>query len=219
MSKPALQDAFSGTVCRDDVTGVVLAGGLGKRMGYRDKGLQLVDGKPMVQHVLERLAPQTGHVMINANRHFAAYAAYGFPVYADEPLTFAGPLAGFLTGLRHCATPFLVTVPCDVPFIPVCLVNKLYRCREEEQADLAIAATRINDSVLIHPVFCLMKTAVLPHLIQFLESGDRKIDRWYTTLKRVTVCFPDPVAFENVNTPDDLKKLDVLPPDNVNRLP
>ena len=109
----------------DDVTGVILAGGRGRRMGMVDKGLQLLKGKPMVEHVINRLRPQVSTLMINANRNTEAYATFGYPVYADDPMDFSGPLAGFLTGLRHCKTLYLVTAPCDAPFLSRHLVEDL----------------------------------------------------------------------------------------------
>ncbi len=191
----------------DDVTGVILAGGQGKRMGMADKGLQLLNGKPMVEHVIRRLRPQVSTLMISANRNQEAYSAYGYPVYADEPATFSGPLAGFLTGLRHCETLYLVTAPCDAPFLSGRLVEELYRSLNEKQADLAIAVSRIDEYCQVQPVFCLMKASLAPHLENYLKNGGHKIDEWYATLKVAAVYFDDLQAFENVNTPDELKRL------------
>ncbi len=194
------------TLYKDRVTGVVLAGGRGRRMGMVDKGLQLFDGKPLAKHVIDRVAPQVSRLIINANRNGETYRSFGYPVFTDDPLDYSGPLAGFLTGLRHCETPYLVTVPCDTPFLPNELVEKLAGVLEKEQADLALACVRSGDVCRVQPVFALMKKSLRPHLESFLENGGRKIDGWTSTLKTVEVCFDDMHAFENINTPDDLEK-------------
>ena len=191
----------------DDVTGVVLAGGQGKRMGMADKGLQLLNGKPMVERVIERLRPQVGALLVSANRNLGAYAAFGYPVYPDESPGYPGPLAGFLTGLRHCETLYLVTAPCDAPFLPRRLVEDLHRSLTGKEADLAVAVSKVDEYCQVQPVFCLMKASLAPHLENYLESGGRRVDEWYATLKVARVCFDDGQAFENVNTPEELKKL------------
>lgn len=203
---------------KDRVTGIILAGGRGRRMGMRDKGLQPFNGKPMVKHVIDRIAPQVSQLIVNANRNGETYRRFGYPVFSDEPLDHSGPLAGFLTGLRHCETPCLVAVPCDTPFLPHELVEKLAFALEKEQADLAVACVRSGDACRIQPVFSLIKKTVRPHLESFLENGGRKIDSWYSTLKTVEVCFNDPHAFENINTPDDLEKFQHVSPQPEKRL-
>src|SRR6476469_5068234 len=139
-----------------EITGIVLAGGQGSRMGGVDKGLQPFRGKAMVAHVLERLAPQVGTILVNANRNVEAYAAFGHRVIADEIEGFAGPLAGFERGLAHAATPLVVTAPCDSPFLPLDLVKRLHEALVRDGADLAVAKT--GDQA--HPVFSLMRRAV-----------------------------------------------------------
>src|SRR3954468_17579708 len=136
-----------------DITGIVLAGGQGSRMGGVDKGLQPFRGRPMVAHVLERLAPQVQAILVNANRNVEAYEALGHRVIADEIAGFAGPLAGFERGLAHASTPLVVTAPCDSPFLPLDLVARLRGALESNVADLAVAKT--GDQA--HPVFSLMK--------------------------------------------------------------
>lgn len=191
----------------DDVTGVILAGGQGKRMGMADKGLQLLDGKPLVEHVIRRLRPQVSTLVINANRNQEAYAAFGYPVCHDDPLDWSGPLAGFLTGLRHCRTLYLVTVPCDAPFLSNLLVEKLHHALNEKQADLAVAVSKTDEYCRMQPVFCLMKASLAPHLENYLENGGRKIDEWYASLNVAKAYFDDQQAFENVNTLDELQRL------------
>lgn len=188
-----------------EVTGIVLAGGQGSRMGGVDKGLQAFRGKPMAAHVIERLAPQVDEILINANRNPEAYAAFGHRVIADEIEGFAGPLAGFERGLAHAAAALVVTVPCDSPFLPRDLVSRLRAGLESQGARLAVAKT--GDQA--HPVFCLMRRDVHESLRAFLASGQRKIDRWYSQLAVVEVRFDDEAdAFLNINTREELKDLE-----------
>jgi molybdopterin-guanine dinucleotide biosynthesis protein A len=183
------------------VTGVILAGGQGSRMGGVDKGLQSFRGKPMVAHVLERLAPQVDEILINANRNGEAYAALGHRVVPDSITGFAGPLAGFERGLEHASGELVATVPCDSPFLPADLVSRLRAALEKEAAQLAVART--GDQA--HPVFCLMRRSVRASLREFLGSGQRKIDKWYAALTVVEVAFDDEAeAFMNINTRSEL---------------
>lgn len=188
------------------ITGLILAGGRGSRMGNVDKGLQLFRGAPMAMHVMLRLAPQVGPLMINANQNIGPYEGFGVPVWPDQMPDFAGPLAGLQTGLAHCETPYLATAPCDSPFLPDDLVARLYASLEEWEADLAVAVTGEGAERRAQPVFCLMKNSLLPHLTAFLQDGGRKIDRWYATLNVIEVPFPDEAAFRNINTVEELRQ-------------
>jgi len=190
------------------VTGLVLAGGQGSRMGGVDKGLAPFRGRPLVLHVIERLAPQVGEILVNANRNPADYARFGHRVIADEIPGFAGPLAGFERGLAHARGDLVATVPCDSPFLPADLVARLRAELERAGADLAVAKTGDQP----HPVFCLMRRGVHASLEQFLASGQRKIDKWYAALAVVEVAFDDePDAFANINTRDELAGLEKPP--------
>jgi molybdopterin-guanine dinucleotide biosynthesis protein A len=193
---------------REDITGLILAGGRGTRMGSVDKGLQPFRELPMALHVLHRLQPQVGDLMINANRNLAAYEAFGVPVWPDAMTGFPGPLAGLQTGLMQCETPFIVTAPCDSPFLPTDLVARLAAGLQTENADVAIAVTGAPDALQPHPVFCLAKTSLLPHLSLFLQEGGRKVDAWFATLALARVHFADEDAFRNINTLDELQQLD-----------
>ncbi len=187
------------------VTGLVLAGGQGSRMGGVDKGLQPFGGTTMVEHVLERLRPQVDEVLVNANRNPEAYAAFGHRVVSDEIEGFAGPLAGFERGLAHASGELVVTVPCDSPFLPRDLVARLRDSLEREGAQVAVAKAAGR----AHPVFCLMRREVHASLREFLASGQRKIDRWYATLRLVEVPFDDEAdAFLNINTREELATLE-----------
>lgn len=170
-------------------------------MGGVDKGLQPLRGRPMVAWVLERLAPQVTEVIVNANQNQAEYARLGCRVVGDEIGGFAGPLAGLQAGLKANVHPFLVTVPCDSPFLPHDLVARLHAALIANHADLAVAKTGDQP----HPVFSLVRESLAGHLTKFLEGGGRKIDAWYASLKVVEVPFDDQSdAFSNINTPADL---------------
>jgi molybdopterin-guanine dinucleotide biosynthesis protein A len=196
---------------RDDITGLILAGGRGSRMGGVDKGLQNHQGQPLALHALMRLSPQVGHVLINANRNLGAYESFGVPVWPDALPDFAGPLAGFLAGLEQCATPYLVTVPCDSPLFPLDLVVRLAAELESHNAEIAMAATLEDGVVRTQPVFCLMKTAVMESLVRFTHAGQRKIDRWTALHRCVEVRFDETQAFANANTIGELQDLQRVP--------
>jgi molybdenum cofactor guanylyltransferase len=189
------------------ITGVVLAGGRGSRMGGVDKGLQNHGGVPLALHALLRLQPQVGPVMINANRNLGAYEAFGVPVWPDALPDYPGPLAGLLAGLEHCETPFLVTVPCDTPNFPPDLVERLAQALEAEDAAIAMAATHEDGQLRTQPVFCLLKAPLMEDLVSFLQAGERKIDRWTARHRVAVVTFDDPAAFFNANTPAELQQL------------
>jgi molybdenum cofactor guanylyltransferase len=190
-----------------DITGLILAGGRGSRMGGVDKGLQNLNGMPMALHALMRLAPQVGTVMINANRNLAAYEAFGVPVWPDVLADHPGPLAGFMTGLEQCETPWMATVPCDTPNFPDDLISKLAEQAAASDADLAMASCLEDGTVRTQPVFCLMRSTLLESLTRFTQSGGRKIDAWTSSQRHVIVEFPDARTFFNANTLQDLRQL------------
>lgn len=190
---------------KGEVTGIVLAGGQGRRMGSVDKGLVELDGMPLVAHVIARLAPQVATLIVNANRNATRYAAFGYPVVADTLGGYAGPLAGLHAGMTAAATPYVVTAPCDSPYLPADLVARLaagaVAAAGTRVADLAVAKTLTQP----HPVFALVRRELLPHLDAFLAGGGRKIDAWYSTLAVVEVGFDDEAeAFRNFNTREEL---------------
>jgi molybdopterin-guanine dinucleotide biosynthesis protein A len=200
-----------------DITGLILAGGRGSRMGGVDKGLQNFNGMPMALQTLMRLQLQVGQVMINANRNLAAYESFGAPVWPDVLDDYAGPLAGFLTGLERCETPYLVTVPCDTPRFPLDLVQRLAEAMTREDAEIAMAAAPETDKtgqliVRTQPVFCLLSLSLLESLMEFTRQGGRKIDAWTALHKTVVVPFDapqdDPLAFSNANTLADLQQME-----------
>jgi molybdopterin-guanine dinucleotide biosynthesis protein A len=196
-----------------DITGVILAGGRGSRMGGVDKGLQNFNGMPLALHTLLRLQPQVGEIMINANRNLGAYEAFGVPVWPDVLSDYAGPLAGFLTALERCETPWLVTVPCDTPLFPQDLVARLAQAAQEQDAEIAMAAAREEDgTVRAQPVFCMLRLDLLESLVKFTQGGGRKIDAWTGQHKTAIVPFDTPGddtrAFFNANTLAELHQLE-----------
>src|ERR1700721_4328517 len=136
------------TVARYDITGLILAGGRGSRMGGVDKGLQMYRGRPLAQHALERLRPQVGQVMVNANRNQETYRALNVAVWPDQVPDFPGPLAGMLAGLAHCDTAFLATAPCDPPNFPLALVARLAGGLHSADADIAVDHTHAGEATL-----------------------------------------------------------------------
>jgi len=190
-----------------DITGLILAGGRGSRMGGVDKGLQLHHGIPLALHAVQRLQPQVGAVAINANRNLPTYEAMAVPVWPDARPDFSGPLAGMLAGLRHSRTAFVATVPCDTPNFPLDLVQRLAEALADQGAEIAVAATREADVTRPEPVFCLMQTSLRESLAAFLDSGQRKTGLWSRQHRNVQVVFDDAAAFFNANTTDDLALL------------
>lgn len=176
-------------------------------MGGVDKGLQNFQGMPLALHALMRLAPQVGETMINANRNLSAYEAMGVPVWPDTLPDFAGPLAGLAAGLERCETSYLVTVPCDCPRFPLDLVARLAQALHDQDADIAMAATHQDGKLRTQPVFCLMKTSLLASLLEFLGSGQRKIDIWTAQHRCIDVTFDDAHAFAGANTLAELQQL------------
>lgn len=195
------------SISTDDITGLILCGGRGSRMGGADKGLQNFKGLPLAMNALLRLGVQVGHVMINANRNLAAYESMGVPVWPDPMGDFPGPLAGWLAGLERCETPYMVTVPCDTPNFPADLVERLAAALVAQDADIAMAATMENGAVQVQPVFCLLKAELMESLVAYLHGGERKIDRWTAQHRCATVVFDDTAAFANANTPQELAQL------------
>jgi molybdopterin-guanine dinucleotide biosynthesis protein A len=192
-----------------DITGLILAGGRGSRMGGVDKGLQPYQGTALALHALLRLGPQVGEVIINANRNLSAYESMGAAVWPDSLPDFAGPLAGFMAGLEHCETPYMVTVPCDSPLFPTDMVARLAAALELENAELAMVLTTDAETgrPQPQPVFCLLKTELLESLVRFTQGGEAKIGKWAAQHRCARVLFDDAEAFANANTLDELQRL------------
>ena len=217
MPTPSVDPTSLAPLSRQDITGLILAGGRGTRMGGVDKGLQSFNGLPLALHTLMRLQPQVGQTMINANRNLSAYESFGADVWPDTLSGYAGPLAGFLTGLERCETPYLVTVPCDTPLFPSDLVERLAQALVREDAEIAMAAAPEEDgpqhsTVRTQPVFCLLRVELMESLVRFTQGGGRKIDAWTAQHRTVVVPFDQPGdaprAFFNANTLAELQALE-----------
>lgn len=199
---------------RQAITGLILAGGQASRMQHRDKGLQLLHGISLVQHVVERLQPQVGQLAINANRNLADYAQTGLPVWQDAGFTeddgqqcYQGPLAGVATGLAQCRSDYLLTVPCDAPLLALDLAQRLMNALLAAQADIAVACTGAVAQPQPEPVFCLMKTSLNQQVQDYFLAGGRRMDGWYSSAKVVQVHFADQSGFSNINTLAELAAL------------
>ena len=194
------------SIARTDITGLVLSGGRGTRMGGVDKGLQLHLGVPLAEHAMRRLAPQVGRVAINANRHLERYQAMDVPVWPDALAEYPGPLAGMLAGMERAPTPYLMTVPCDTPNFPLDLVPRLAAAMKPE-LDMVMAVAHENGAIHRQPVFMLMKVSLRESAAAFLATGRGKIGLWASQHRYAEVVFEDASAFFNANTPADLEQL------------
>ncbi|MCI0399826.1 MAG: molybdenum cofactor guanylyltransferase [Gammaproteobacteria bacterium] len=190
---------------KKSVTGVILAGGRALRMGGRDKGLIELGGKPLVEYVITGLQPQVAEIIINANRNRKRYATYGYPIIADMIDGYFGPLAGIASAMRAAKTPYISTAPCDSPFIPSDLVERLYRGIKEKGAEIGVP----HNGERLQPVFALLDRNLLSSVVAYLERGERKIDRWYEQHRLAVVDFSDqPDTFVNVNTPEEAEAIE-----------
>jgi len=179
------------------VSALILAGGQAKRMNGADKGLLLLHDKPLVAWVLERLTPQADEIFISANRNIGAYETFGYPVLQDTSPDFRGPLAGLLRGLEAATHPLVLCAPCDTPFLPADLTARLFNALQEQQAQIAVAATPDH----IHRTVCLCRRDLSRNLAAFLELGERRMGAWQESLKSVVVLFDEAEKFQNFNTP------------------
>lgn len=184
----------------NDITAVILAGGKARRMDGQDKGLITLHGRPMIDYIIHALQPQAGNILINANRNAEQYAAFGLPVIADMLGDYFGPLVGMASGMNATDKTFIVTAPCDSPFIPDNLVETLYRALAENEADISVA----HDGERMQPVFALLRCSLLPSLLAYLDEGGRKIDTWYGQQRLALADFSASAeTFLNLNTPED----------------
>lgn len=203
------------SIPREQITGLLLAGGLGTRMGHLDKGLQPLNDSTLAGATLRRLEPQVGPVLISANRNLSTYAQWGYPVLPDDIAGHAGPLAGMHAGLSQCKTPYMLSVPCDSPGFPTDLAHRLAFALKLAAADVAFAVTGDSNHLEMHPVFCLMKTALLPSLDEYLRTGGRKVTGWLLQQPYAQAHFANQAAFMNINTPRDLEDFMLRPPPQI----
>lgn len=190
---------------KENITAVVLAGGRGRRIGGQDKGLVEVGGRPLIEHILDLVTPQVSAVIINANRNQQVYAGYGYPVISDNLTDYQGPLAGFAAALAACETDYIMTLPCDGPYVPTDLVGRLSSAIKNNNAELAVA----HDGQRMQPVYALIPRSLLESLQEFLDAGDRKIDLWYARHDTALADFSDVIdTFFNINTEEDRRTID-----------
>ncbi len=198
------------------ISAIILSGGRATRMGGVDKGLVMLQAKPLIQHVIDRLKPQVDEILINANRELPQYQALGYPVVSDELPDFIGPLAGFSLGLKHCQHDYLLTAPCDSPLLPLDLAQRLMSALQEQNAEIAVASSNGNT----HPVFSLCRKDVLPSLTDYLNNSGRKVSAWQKSLKYVEVDFSDcNEAFTNLNTIEELAALNLKSTESIDVIP
>ncbi len=190
------------------ITGLILAGGKAKRMGGIDKGLFVINEKYLISHVIQNLESQVEVLLINANRNIEIYKTFNKPIVLDLTDERLGPLGGIQAGLSKCETPYMISIPCDVPKIPLNICEKLYLKLLEEKADCAMPLTTdINGIERTHPAILLLKTNLVDSLNVFLDSGERKIDKWTRDLKCIEVKFENESGFININKPDDISSI------------
>lgn len=187
---------------KDDITGVILAGGQARRMGGEDKGLIMLSNKPMIEYIIDAFKPQTGTLIINANRNHEQYSKYGLEIITDELSGYCGPLAGMASALQTVKTDYIVTAPCDSPFVPNDLVERLSHAFEDNNVEISVA----HNGERMQPVFCILKKSLQQSLSDYLDSGERKIDRWFKQHQLAIADFSDiPETFDNINTPEDIE--------------
>lgn len=192
---------------KDNITGIILAGGLARRMDRKDKGLLDINGKPLIGYVIDGLAPQVRSLVINANRNQEQYAKFGYPVISDNYPDYRGPLAGMYSCIVEVNTEYMLTVPCDSPFIPVDLASRLFNRMKQERAEISVA----SNGRRMQPVFALISIRIMDSLLDFLERGERRIDKWYAEQHTVTADFSDKMeTFVNINTPEKLLMVEAV---------
>jgi len=185
---------------KQDLTAVILAGGMARRMGGQNKGLIELNGRPLIEYIIDALQPQVDHIVISANRNLQEYRRYSYPVVTDIIGGYLGPLFGMASGLKTCDSDLILTVPCDSPFVPPVLASRLGAAMIDNPIDITVA----KDNERIQPVFAMIRRSTLPGLLAYLKNGGRKIETWYTEHPMVLVDFSDwPDAFININTPED----------------
>jgi len=185
------------------ISAVILAGGRGQRMNGADKGLLTLNDKPMVQHVIERISPQVDELLLSANRHIDQYEQLGYPVVSDEQQGFQGPLAGIASAMARCHHSRLLIIPCDTPFLPTDLAQRMVQQLEGTQSDVCLA----HDGLRLQPLVCLLKTSLLDDLRHSLTAGHLKVSRWMEKHRHCVTQFNDPESFRNINTPAELSDI------------
>lgn len=189
---------------KHNVTAVILAGGKGRRMDGKDKGLVELANRPLIEYVIDAIKPQVESIILNANRNQEQYSRYGYPVVSDALADYQGPLAGFICAMKSSTTSHIVTLPCDGPFLPADLVDRLISSLTDNNAEIAVA----HDGDRMQPVYSLMPVTLSNSLGSFLDSSERKIDLWYSQHRVALADFSDcPETFRNINTAEQRDRL------------
>ena len=188
---------------KNNITAVILSGGRSSRMQGEDKGLILINDKPMIGYVADVVDGRAGRLLISANRNIEAYQQYG-EVISDELVDFQGPLAGIAKAMSLVSTPYLLVLPCDSPLVNEMVIDRLIQCMADKDMDICVA----DDGTHIHPTFALIKTSLKDNLLAFLDSGERKLGLWIEQNDFQKVDFSDqPKVFINLNNPQDFDKI------------
>jgi len=184
------------------ITGIILAGGRSRRMDGNDKGLLPLNNRAMIEYVIETLSPQVDEVLISANRNQEDYSRFGYTVITDQIEGYVGPLAGMASAIQACNSEFILTAPCDGPWVPADLAERLLSQLKKEGSSVSSA----HDGERLQPVFTLIHRRLLPSILSYLESGERRLGYWVKQQKPALTDFSDqPEAFFNVNSPAELK--------------
>lgn len=192
-------------VTPDDITVVILAGGKGRRMGGKDKGLVTFKSSELIRHVIDAISQQTGKIIINANRNLDQYRSFGYPVVEDTLSGFQGPLSGFLAAMSFVDTRYILTLPCDGPVVTDDYLTSMLQVLNDSGSDLVVA----SDGHRMQPVYALIPVSLQQDLEQFLQAGERKIDLWYARHRVTQAVFPAALGFfTNINTPEELSSKD-----------
>ena len=191
---------------KEDITGVILAGGQATRMGGQDKGLLQINDQPMIVHVINALKPQVAEILINANRNKNIYGKFGYPVIADDLTGFQGPLAGMAAAMNHTSTDYIFTCPCDGPLLPTGIVARLHTVLSRQEAEICV----VHDGKRMQSVYALIDCQLQDSLREFLACGGRKIEHWYEQHNLVQADFSEMQDnFLNVNEQRDLAVVSV----------
>jgi len=190
------------------ITAVILAGGRATRMDGQDKGLLELNNKALIQHVIERIAPQTHTILISANRNLSGYQKLGYPVVSDEKQGYLGPLAGISAAMQQCTTNYLLVVPCDTPFLPDNLATLMLRQLQQDNADVCLA----HDGQRLQQLIALISCTLKSRLNQSIASGHLKVERWMLEQKHTTAQFTETDRFLNINSRDELVLAEKLYP-------
>ncbi len=189
---------------RDEINGIVLAGGKSRRMGGEDKAFSLIQGQPLITYVIDRLQPQLSTLVISANRNHHQYSRFGYPVVSDNEPDFPGPLAGIASGIEQTSAPLVLITPCDTPLLPTDLVERLYNTLSHSDTAVAVA----HDGSRLQHLCFLAERGILPSIQQRLQQKLPRVGDWIESQSPAICRFDDPLAFTNINTPQERQQIE-----------